>query len=104
TYTIEGDLDLPDDTYCMVTVVRLGAFLGIYINGCLANSRNDLPLSDIDYSQWDGYDPSNSTWKIGYSGPAGHVGEVWTALRTSHVSFYDYAWDAQDVANVWASA
>src|SRR6185369_8434477 len=28
TYTIEGDLDLPDDTYCMVTVVRLGAFLG----------------------------------------------------------------------------
>jgi hypothetical protein len=103
-YPLEGSLGVADGTYLMVTVVRTGALLEIYLNGCLANSRPDLPLSEIDYSPWDGYDPSNDDWKLGYSGPAGHVGEVWTADKSSHVSFYDHSWDAQDVADVYASA
>lgn len=103
-YPLEGTLTVADGTYLMVTVVRTGALLEIYLNGCLANSRNDLPLSEIDYSQWSGYSAGNATWKIGYSGPAGHIGIVWIADKTSHLSFYDYSWDAQDVADVWASA
>lgn len=104
-YTVFGEVDgITEGQYVMATAVRDGSFMAIYINGCLAGSRTDLPTSNIDYSPSEGYDTGNDKWKIGYSGPAGHIGEVWFAVATSHVSFYDYAWNAQDVANVWASA
>lgn len=103
-YPLEGGSGFADGTYLMGTVVRNGSLLELYINGCLANSRPDLPLSEIDYSPWEGYVSGNDEWKIGFSGPAGHIGEVWIADKTSHLSFYDYAWDASDVANVHASA
>lgn len=103
-YPLEGGSGFADNTYVMVTVVRSGRLLELYINNCLANSRPDLPLSNIDYSPWSGYQPGNDRWKIGYSGPAGHIGEVWFGDKTSHVSFYNYSWTAQNVADVHASA
>lgn len=104
-YPLIADVGLALGTYCMVTVIRDGSLMEIYINGCLGARRTDLPAdSDIDYSVYDGYEAGNNTWKIGYSGPAGHIGEVWFGDTTSHLSFYDYAWDAEDVADVYASA
>lgn len=91
-------------TWVMVTVVRDGSFMGVYINACLAGSRNDLPTTSIDYSAWNGYTVGNDEWKLGYSGPAGHVGEVQFGDTTSHLSFYDYPWGPDDVADVHASA
>ncbi len=90
--------------YHMITLVRSGSSMKLYIDECLAASRDDLPPDEpLDYSSWSGYS-SRAYWSIGYSGPAAAIGEVWVATRTSHVSFYDTAWTADDVANVWASA
>lgn len=102
-YVVQANVGIPDGQYCMVTVVKSVGLLELYINGCLADSLA-VPLDDIDYSPWDGYDPLYASWKIGYSGPAGHIGEVWFGDTTSHVSFHGEAWNAQDVADVWASA
>lgn len=89
--------------YHMVTLVRQGAEMWLYLDGCLADYRNDLPPNEpIDYSAYGGY-TDRAYWSIGYSGPALAIGESWTATRSSHVSFYDTAWTAQDVADVWAS-
>lgn len=104
-YQIIGNVDgISAGTYVMVTVVRDGSFMAVYINGCIAGRRDDLPLSGIDYSTYDGYVPDNDTWKIGYSGPAGHVGEIDFGDTTSHLTFSDYAWSAQNVSDVYASA
>lgn len=104
-YQVIGEVaSISAGTYVMVTVVRDGSFMAVYINGCLAGSRGDLPTSDIDYSPWSGYDTGNDTWKIGYSGPAGHIGEIDFGDTTSHVSFYDYRWNPDDVSDVYASA
>lgn len=91
--------------YHMYTLVRLGAEAWLYVDGCVSDYRNDLPPNEpLDFSQHKGR-TTRQYWTIGYAGPSGgHVGEVWEGIKSSHVSFYDTAWTAEDVANVWASA
>lgn len=89
--------------YASVVVTRDGSLMCVYINGCLKGSRNDLPDDPLDFSAWGGYS-TYPYWHIGVTGPAAGVGETWPGEKTSHVAFFDYAWTAQDVADVWASA
>lgn len=90
--------------YHMITLVLIGTRMEIYIDECLANYRDDLPAAgDLDFSAWAGY-TTRAYWTIGYSGPAGANGEIWTATRTSHVGWFDASWTKEDVADVWASA
>ncbi len=90
--------------YHMATLVRNQNRMDLYIDGCLANYRDDLPPDgELDYSSWSGYS-TREYWSIGYSGPAGAIGETWAGTRTSHVSWFNTAWTKDDVANVWASA
>lgn len=103
SYTLTGHGTVTGQ-YHMATLVRDGGLMQLFIDGCLAAERSDLPPNEpLNYAPWDGYG-SRAYWSIGYSGPAGAIGEVWVGTRTSHVSFYDTAWTADDVANVWASA
>lgn len=91
--------------YHMYTLVRQGAEMFLYVDGCLADYRDDLPADEpLDFSAHRGR-TTRQYWTIGYAGPSGgHVGEVWYGVKSSHVSFYNYAWGADDVADVWASA
>lgn len=91
--------------YHMYTLVRQGAEAWLYVDGCRADYRDDLPANEpLDFSAHRGR-TTRQYWTIGYAGPSGgHVGEVWPGVKSSHVSFYNTAWSADDVADVWASA
>lgn len=103
TYGLVGDTNTGQ--YHMYTLVRQGAEMFLYVDGCIADYRNDLPPNEpLDFSQHRGR-TTRQYWTIGYAGPSGgHVGEVWEGVKSSHISFYDYGWTAEDVANAWASA
>lgn len=92
---------IAEGDYAFVVVTRDGSTMCLYINGCLAASRTDLPTSEIDYSAWSGYSSGNDHWRIGYTDTV--LGPQWLGDKTSHLSFFDYAWTASDVADVWAS-
>jgi hypothetical protein len=74
---------VPVNTVVSVACVRDGAFMGIWINGCLSASRSDLP-ADV------ACDPQDAPWRLGFI-PNIVFGPVFASSGMARVALYPNA-------------
>lgn len=87
--------EVSSDVWHHIVGVRDGSFMGIWVDGCLSNSRNDLPAESV-------LAPESSAWRLGYFTNFA-FGIVNFSCGLSHVAMYNHAQSSERIAVHYAS-